>query len=172
MPWVSTLITGAGLVVGLLSARRLRLRRKEYAKQISELQELWQRSAPGTRAEAFRQRLRELDESGDADRPGSEPARAGTAFFGACACLEEHDPPAAARLFQVAYHADPTLTCALVLAFACLKVSPPRIEELARRSLETWGELGSPPLNRSRRERLLLRLDGVRGVLAPLLRLE
>ena len=126
------------LVMGLLVAAVLyvtqvaRRRRQGSMLRTQELHTLWARSAPTGRVELFRRRLHEHDESPQADRPGSEAARAEIAFYLGCAHLAERNPAGAARMFQVAYHADPRLKTALVLAFACLKVAGERCLEESR----------------------------------------
>ena len=170
LPAFSILVLGL-LAVGLVFAgRRVRRRGQEAARRIQRLQELWAQATPQQRTEVFRRRLQEHDESPAADRPGSEGARAETAFYVGCAHLAEGDLAAAARMFQVAYHTDPALPTALVLAFACLKAGAGRRGDLADECAETWRELGSPTLGRGRRERMLLRPGGgAREVLAPLM---
>lgn len=171
---ITALAVGLALAVALIAIGWNRGRRKKTRQRIDDLHELWARTPPPDRSGAFRQRLREHDQSPEADRPGSEAARAEIAFFAGCTHLEEQNARAAARMFQVAYHADPKLNIALVLAFGCLKVgtergdshqpsaisSPGRgggfWDDLADRCGETWHELGRPRVGRSHRERALL----------------
>ncbi|UCG33812.1 MAG: hypothetical protein JSU68_04085 [Phycisphaerales bacterium] len=185
---ITVLVSGSARAVALIAAWWNRGRRKKSLRRIDDLHELWARSGPPGRSGAFRERLREHDESPEADRPGSEAARAEIAFFAGCAHLEEQDARAAARMFQVAYHADPKLSIALVLAFGCLKVGTVRAisheplavssqgtvagfwDELADRCGETWHELGRPRVSRSHGERALLSRSGRLGeVLRPVI---
>jgi hypothetical protein len=185
---IAALIGGLALAVVLIATWRGRDRCKESRRRIDDLHELWARTAPPDRSGAFRERLREHDRSPEADRPGSEAARAEIAFFAGCAHLVEQEARAAARMFQVAYHADPKLNIALVLAFGCLKVGTEEAsshqplaissqgrsmgfwDDLADRCGKTWHELGRPRVGRSHRERALLDPNGrLADVLRPVI---
>ena len=162
-PLPALIVITAGIVL-LLSGWRTWARHRAHGARAAELWSVWAGLSTAQRVPEFGRLLRELDEAPDADRPGAERARAQVAFFLGCAHLGRRDPAGADRMFQVAYHADPGLRMALVLAFACLKVDARRIEELAVRCRDTWRELGSPRLGGSRRERLLLRPGRARGI--------
>jgi len=163
---IAALIVGI-VVIALPVCIRAYRRRGAALARIRRWQTLWDRTERDRRAPVFYQLLKDHDASPEADHPGRERVRAEIAFLCGCAHLEEQDACAAARMFQVAYHADPKLNTALVLAFACLKVGTqsdrpsdgqpsPHTAALLEKCAETWDELGRPPVGRRARERALI----------------
>lgn len=92
-------------------------------------------------------------------RRGFERA-AGLVMLG-CAWLDRDQCERAARPFQMAYHADAGCESAMVLAFACMKVSQRNTDQFLPTLIETWNEVGRPCLPKSSREREML--DAFRG---------
>lgn len=80
----------------------------------------------------------------------------------------------AARMFGMAYHADPDLASAALLTFTCLKSAYEAGSPATERLAETWNEMERPPIGESDLERAVWSaLDGDRGAHAcePLERL-
>lgn len=77
-------------------------------------------------------------------------------YVAACQCFDRGRPAPGVRHMMIAYHAEPRLQSAALLAFAGLNwVSRPRAALLPV-LLETWEEFRRPDFDRSRTERVFL----------------
>lgn len=154
-------ITAAVLaLVGACAAALRWTERRRFKSHLDKLTTLWNETTEDCRAETFRQKLRECGQAPDADTPAADRHRAEIALLAGFAHLHDREPADAARMFQVAAHADPRFRSAVLLVFACLKVRDGSMDGFEKLLTETWLEIGSPALGHSQPERSLWALAG------------
>ncbi len=102
----------------------------------------------GSQGDALSERLR----AGVRERPRCPVAR----YLAGCEHFDRGRAAAGVRDMMVAYHAEPDLQSAALLAFAGLNWMARPNEALLGVLLETWEEFRRPQFDRSRKERLLL----------------
>ncbi len=139
-------LVGAGIVGGAFYL--MRFRREVPPSWMTELIEQC-RSNPNRRASALEQWL--------AQSPRNPKQRAFARILLGCDWLDRGYPERAVRPFQLAYHAAPDYAAAMVLAFACMKINSQTASQTLEKIAETWKELRTPPIGRTRRERVLLK---------------
>ncbi len=142
-------------LVGTCTAALRWTEHRRFNKRLDKLAALWNETPEARRAETFQQKLRERGQAPDADTPAADRHRAEIALLAGFAHLNEHEPADAARMFQIAAHADPRFRSAVLLVFACLKARDGSMDGFDRLLNETWLEIGSPTLGRTTRERSL-----------------
>ena len=149
-------ITAAVLVlVGTCAAALQWTERRQFNLRLDKLAALWNETPEDRRAETFRQKLRERSQAPDADTPAADRQRAEIALLAGFAHLHDRKPADAARMFQIAAHADPRFRSAVLLVFACLKARDGSMDVFERLLTKTWIEIGSPTLGHSQPERSL-----------------
>ena len=149
-------ITAAVLALVATGAAALRwTERRRFTERLDKLATLWNDTPEIRRAATFRQKLRERGQAPDADTPAADRHRAEIALLAGFAHLNDHAPADAARMFQIAAHADPRFRSAVLLVFACLKARDPSMDGFDKLLHQTWLEIGSPTLGRTQRERSL-----------------
>jgi hypothetical protein len=149
-------ITAAVLALVATCAAALRwTERRRFNQRLDKLAALWNETPEARRAETFRQKLRARGQAPDADTPAADRHRAEFALLAGFAHLNDRAPADAARMFQIAAHADPRFRSAVLLVFACLKARDDSMDRFDKLLHETWIEIGSPTLGRTKRERSL-----------------
>ena len=149
-------ITAAVLaLVGTCTAALRWTERRRFIERLDKLAALWNETPNDRRAETLRQKLRQRGQAPDADTPAADRQRAEIALLAGFAHLHDREPAEAARMFQVAAHADPRFRSAVLLVFTCLKARDGSMDVFEKLLTETWLEIGSPTLGHSQPERSL-----------------
>ncbi len=145
-------IVGAAVVAGgiaIIACRRYLREQQRILAHARQLRPLLQRARADDPA-PLRSHALDCHEH----HPGRAAAEAW--FVLGCALLDACRPEEATRPFQLACHAAPGLSSAVLLAFSCLKTRHADMPNLLRILLETYEEIGRPAIPGSAWERAFL----------------